>query len=409
MIRVPFIPASQRGAASGQSGADPVGRAVALQVVGIEASEVEFPSGNTTSPYELYATPALDRLLVRRPLTFTEYYIRLRHGPVDLSRFQADVRHLNVAGLQDEDTAAATIASSIRPQAVGWWVLAALAALAGTLVMAQALSRQAALENETYDILRSLGVSRRQLFAVGMVRTLAVAVLGVIGGVAIAYLLSPLTPVGVARVAEPSTGFALDWTVVLLAGLGAVLVAIALGIWPAMRAARMRTAYGGQALGAPSPLTGLVPRLGAAPSMSIGIRRAIVRGHGRNAVPVGSALFGAVLAVTGSARPLFLAPACRTSPRPPPSTGSLSTSGWTTPNQRRCCTPSGMTLASTGSRRVSRVTWSLTAHPSMPSWGARSGVRCSSLRCRADSRPAPTRSPLGQGLCTKWAHTWGRR
>ena len=122
VIRVPFIPASQRGAGSGQSGADPGGRAVALQVVGVEASEVEFPSGNTTSPYELYATPALDRLLVRRPLTFTEYYIRLRNGSADLSRFQSDVRHLNVAGLQDEDTAAATISSSIRPQAVGWWV-----------------------------------------------------------------------------------------------------------------------------------------------------------------------------------------------------------------------------------------------------------------------------------------------
>ena len=298
VVRVPFFSASQRGTASGPSGADPVGRAVALRVVGVETSEVEFPSGNTTSPYELYATHALDRLLVRRPLTFTEYYIRLRNGPADLSRFQADVRHLNVAGLQDEDTAAATIASSIRPQAVGWWVLAALAALAGMLVIAQALSRQGALENETYDTLRSLGVSRRQLFAVGMVRTLAVAVLGVVGGVTIAYLLSPLTPVGVARVAEPSTGFAVDWTVVLLGGLGAVLVAIALGIWPALRAAQRHTAYDAQVLGAPSPLMGLVPRLGAAPSMSIGIRRAIVRGHGRNAVPVGSALFGAVLAVT---------------------------------------------------------------------------------------------------------------
>ena len=41
-----------------------------------------------------------------------------------------------------------SIATSIDPQAVGWWILTGLAVLVGILALAQALARQAAIEAE---------------------------------------------------------------------------------------------------------------------------------------------------------------------------------------------------------------------------------------------------------------------
>jgi hypothetical protein len=47
----------------------------------------------------------------------------------------------------------------------------------------------------------------------------------------------------------------------------------------------------------PSRIVSLLVGAGAPPSALIGVRHALERGRGRNAVPVGSALFGSVLAV----------------------------------------------------------------------------------------------------------------
>ena len=61
----------------------------------------------------------------------------------------------------------------------------------------------------------ALGMNRRQLVTLGMARNLAVASLGLRrGGVATA--LSPIAPVGEARIAETATGLAFDTPVLLL-------------------------------------------------------------------------------------------------------------------------------------------------------------------------------------------------
>ena len=62
--------------------------------------------------------------------------------------------------MQDLDRPAAAITSSIHPQAVGWWVLAALAGLAAIAVVGQALARQAAAESTDHPALAALGLSR---------------------------------------------------------------------------------------------------------------------------------------------------------------------------------------------------------------------------------------------------------
>ena len=130
------------------------------------------------------------------------------------------------------------MAQSIHPQAVGWWVLAALAALAGVAVIGQALGRQNVVESEEYPTLVALGLPRRQLVLLGTTRNLMVGFVGAAGAIVVAFALSPLTPVGEARLAEPSTGFSFDPLVLLLGGVGVVLAVLVLGLWPSVRASR---------------------------------------------------------------------------------------------------------------------------------------------------------------------------
>ena len=61
-------------------------------------------------------------------------------------------------------------------------MLAGLTALAGMVVLAQALARQAEADAEPYGTYRALGATWRQLAGAGMIATLLVAVAGAASG-----------------------------------------------------------------------------------------------------------------------------------------------------------------------------------------------------------------------------------
>ncbi len=297
-IHIRFASAGQRNQILNGADVTPDGPFYDFKVVGTEASEDEFPATNGTN-YGLYTTKAFIRSINGRTVFFHADYVRLRHGAADLPRFQAQARQVGALGLTDLHTNAAAVTSSIRPQAVGWWILAALTALAGLIVLAQAQSRQASIEEDAYGTLRTLGVTGRQLFLVGMARTAAIGVVGVVGGVFLAYGLSTFTPVGEARLAEPTSGYSFDTSALLVGGLVLLVVILALGARPAATAARAaRTGGRYHRLQRPSRTLDLLAETGAPPSTLIGVRRAIQRGSGRSTVPVGSALVGSILAVT---------------------------------------------------------------------------------------------------------------
>ena len=296
-IRIRFASGRQRNEVLSGAEITPDGPLYDFRVVGTEASENEFPAASSTN-YSLYTTKAFIRSINDRTVLFHADFVRLRHGAADLPRFQAQARQVGAVGMTDLDTTAAAVTSSIRPQAVGWWILAALTALVGLIVLAQAQSRQASIEEDAYGTLRSLGVSGRQLFLVGMARTAAIGVIGVAGGILLAYGLSSLTPVGEARLAEPTNGLAFDTWALLVGGLVFLAVFLALGVRPAVTVARVARTGGRNRTQLPSRALGLLAELGASPSTLIGVRRAIQRGGGRSTVPVGSALVGSILAVT---------------------------------------------------------------------------------------------------------------
>jgi hypothetical protein len=298
VIRVPFYARSQV-AANNVTTTSPDGPTVSFRVVGFEASEYEFPSGGAPS-YDLYATPAFAHTVVPRTGVSYVYLVRLRHGAADLPRFDAEASALSAAGVQgyqNEDNPATAVEASIHPQAVGWWILALLAALVALAVAGQALARQSIIESEDYPTMAALGTDRRQLVALGTARNLVVGLAGAVGAMAVATALSPLAPLGEARSAESSTGLAFDPLVLLLGALATVAVVLALGIWPNVRAARASLSGNRPAASRPSAVVTRLSATGAPPSAVIGVRNALERRGGGAPVPVGSALLGTVLAV----------------------------------------------------------------------------------------------------------------
>jgi putative ABC transport system permease protein len=278
---------------------------IPLTVVGVGAAPGEFEpvSGGYLAGFHL--TPAFYRAHTQ---LFNEsdaaVAIRLRPGAAAAAAFRGELselhRRLRVSFdfpfRQAQQTAG--VQSATRAQAIALWVLAILLVVAGLAIFGQSLARHTFLESTEYPTLRALGMSPRQLLAIGIVRVAGIGLVGAAVAAAVGVLLSPLTPTGLARIAEPHPGFAVD-AVVVAAGAAAIAVLVVLvGAVPVWRAARA----GGTGLGVlepgarrPSALAELLARLGRAPSAVTGVRMALEPGRGRTAVPVRTTMLGTTL------------------------------------------------------------------------------------------------------------------
>ena len=96
---------------------------------------------------------------------------------------------------------------------------------------------------------------------------------------------------------RPHTGVTFDPLVLPLGALATVMVVLALGVWPAVRASRVRISDDRVPDIRRSSVVARLATTGAPPSAVIGVRHALERGRGATSVPVGTALFGTVLAV----------------------------------------------------------------------------------------------------------------
>jgi FtsX-like permease family len=270
-----------------------------VRVTGLVITENEFPAGNGAR-YDLFPTRAYATAHDAHTLVLTFYDVKLRHGAADQAAFDSQLRPLGSLGADDLDNDAAAVQRAITPQAVGWWVLAGLIALAGLAVLGQAAARQFSTDVDDHDALSALGLRGRQFVLLGLARAFVVGVAGAAGAVALAAALSPLTPVGEARLATADPGAVSVDPLVTLIGVPAVVAAVLLlSVWPAIRHARpARPDPLPPAGGLARSVVRAVATVGAPPSVLIGVRYALERGRGRNPVPVGSALLGTVLAVT---------------------------------------------------------------------------------------------------------------
>ena len=267
-----------------------------LRVVGLVVAENEFPYGNGPR-YDLFPTKAFAAAVNHRAVMVQVYYVRLRHGAADQPAFDNQIRPLHTLGTDDLDTDVAAIQRAIRPQAVGWWVLAGLVALAGLAVLGQAAARQFVTDRDDHQALSAVGLRAGQFVALGLARAAIIGAVGAAGAVVLATALSPLTPVGEARLAAGSPGgVVIDPLVTAAGALATMAIVVALSAWPAVRHARPpRDAPPRRPT--PAPLVRALAGTGAPPSAMIGVRHALERGRGRRAVPVGTALLGMVMAV----------------------------------------------------------------------------------------------------------------
>ena len=287
----------------------------AVRIVGVVASPGQFPAVGASSSFgRIYLTPAFVRSNGIRPSPDNAWLlIRLRHGPADFAAF---LRHLDAAGLGGVDipyvqqTQTAAIQRSIRVESQALWVLAAFIALAALAILGQALARQTYLDSAELATLGALGLSGRQLAWLGVLRAGVIGVAAASLVAPVAVLLSPLTPVGLARIAEPNPGFAVDATTLILGTISVLLLTIAASAIPALTAARTAAARAGSSGSSrerPSALTAALSRAWRSPAAAAGIRMAFQPGRGPTAVPVRSAVFGATLSVAALAASLVFA------------------------------------------------------------------------------------------------------
>ena len=243
----------------------------------------------------------LERVGDQTEVINTVYYFELAGGAAATDEFVAAVRDLpDGDSVQFFDAPGVTRATqrSVDAQALGLGVFAAALALVGFFTAGQSLSRQLRIDASDGEVLRALGMTDRQRVEVASLRGALVgtgaAVLAVTGAVA----WSPLTPVGLARQAEPYPGVEVNVAVLAMGGaaIAALLTARAmLTGWQIVRRTgehRSRPAVG-------SPLAERAARAGAAPPLVTGL--SLVRGRRGSGVSARSTLAGVITAVAALA------------------------------------------------------------------------------------------------------------
>lgn len=273
-------------------------RRLALHIVGIGELNREIVQDQIARfPTYIVATPALTRSVLG-DAAFTYYGVQLRGGaryiPQVERRFTATEHYFT--DFQVASLVEAQAEQSIRPEALALGAFGAIAALAALLLALQAIARQSGAHDEDLQVMRAMGSSPALIISDGLVGTLGSIVLGAIGAGVVALAISPLAPIGPARPVYPKLGVDADWTV-LGAGAAGLIVVLCVSAWlisfyRAPHRSRLRTS-----IDRSSAAARLAGQSGLPPSAVAGIRFAVDRGPGRNAVPTRWALLGAVLAM----------------------------------------------------------------------------------------------------------------
>jgi hypothetical protein len=282
--------------------ANPAGERFSAKLVGLVVFSSQIVNDDVDRfPANVLMTPALTGRL-RDSGAFPMYGLRLAHGSGDVATVEREIIRLLPPGhpyaFHVTSVTEGQVERATKPEAIALGVFGALAALAVLLIAGQAISRALWTNGEDLDVLRSLGADVASRMADAMLGLLGALLLGSLFAVGVAVALSSLGPIGPARQVNPTPGVAFDWTVlatglvVLNIGLGALTVALAhrratrpFGERPAPADQSSRVVNAAARAGLPAPAVA-------------GLRFSFERGHGRTAVPVRSALIGAVLAVT---------------------------------------------------------------------------------------------------------------
>lgn len=299
---------------------EPLARPFTARVVGVgRFLEGIVPTTKFDDQETILMTPAAYRDYGKnKHLNFDGAYVTMK-DPDKLDAFRAHAERL--AAADPEQTSGevlfadfvdrnALVERTIAPQAIALGLFAAFAAVAGFLIMGQALSRQLTDDGADAPVLRALGLTRQQVFLLAMARAAVVAVVAAVIAVGVAVAMSPLFPIGAARRAELDPGLAVNVAVLLVGALAVIVLFLLRATVPAWRLSRHPAAL--QATAAPdvTRTSWLADRLGGTglpASAAAGVRMALEPGAGRTAVPVRTTLVGAVVGLAVVATTLTFA------------------------------------------------------------------------------------------------------
>jgi ABC-type lipoprotein release transport system permease subunit len=274
------------------------GTVAPVTITGIGTFPDEIVVDEGFSNGQMFLTPAFRAGHPDMGVPFWGEVVRLRNGARDIPRLRRDVHALvpdEPVAFQTRPTTETKVERAVRPSVGALTIFAVVIALTGLLVIGQAMARESFLDATDNESLRALGATRRQLFATSMLRAFVVAAVGGALAVVLAVVASPLTPIGVARSAEPEPGIDLAWAILGGGFVVTVFVVLLLAVWPAWRNARSHAADA--AATRPSRVVTAVSEVGLSVPAAAGVRMALEPGRGRTAVPVRTTIIGAGLAI----------------------------------------------------------------------------------------------------------------
>jgi hypothetical protein len=276
-----------------ESGAPPNGPLVTLHVVGVVRQIGEF----LLTPGMVMPSPAYFARYGAQSLLAENASVRLTHGAADMPKLRQDVNALVAPGTPVDDLHALErrVDTTIAVERSALLLLAAAIAVAGLILVAQALGRSASVIEDDAPVLRAIGLDRWSVALAPVVSHLIAA--GVAAGTALvsAVVASRWFPIGMASHIEPSRGFHVDWVVLGPATAAAVVLVLAY-------AAAVGWLAGGpqrsMVVDHHSGVAAWVRRV-APLTVGLGTTMAFRRGAQRSSSPVRPALIGAMVGVLG--------------------------------------------------------------------------------------------------------------
>jgi hypothetical protein len=183
-------------------------------------------------------------------------WLRDRPGVMEAFRAEGERAGLARLDLDSQEEITAGVNRILGTDALALAIAALLAAAVGTIVLHLVMRRESDAASSDLRNLATLGMTRTGRAIGGAAVGALVGGTGAFLGAAASVAGSSFTPIGLARVAEPDPGLAVDVPVLILSIAGAVVVAAMLCAWRAARAGRIVSSVAGRTArvrGVPEP------------------------------------------------------------------------------------------------------------------------------------------------------------
>jgi hypothetical protein len=288
----------------GSSGA-PAGPRIRVRITGVIRSPWDVSNDTPGSPGGVVTTPAFftryrANVMGSSGQVYVNALVRLKGGEAAIPAFRAALAR--VTGRDDIDVWDNNVnfGDPIRRvtayEAVCLLAFGLAALIAALFLIGQSVARYTSASTADLQVLQSIGMTRQQAIAAAAAGPFLAGLAGATLGLAGAIVASRWMPIGLASIAEPRPGIDVDWVVL---GPGWVIVPLLTLAGSAAAAAAELSAGRRQGPQRRSLAAAWAAAANVPVSLVVGTRFALEPGRGRSAVPVRSALVGAVAGVLG--------------------------------------------------------------------------------------------------------------